>query len=135
MAARARRRRGGLLVLIGFLTIIAVTFGAGVYAGRIWMARSVVTVARITEPEPARRPVGRGAKPAEPPAPQLTFYRELTAPLTAPPPPPKPAEEEALPVLDLVRSVAVDRAKDPRVLGGALLFALVLGFLLGRRRG
>jgi DedD protein len=92
MAARARRRRGGLLVLIGFLTIIAVTFGAGVYAGRIWMARSVVRVARVTEPEPARRPVGRGAKPAEPAPPPLTFYRELTAPLTAPPPPPKPAK-------------------------------------------
>ena len=92
MAARARRRRGGLLVLIGFLTIIAVTFGAGVYAGRIWMARSAVTLARVTEPETPRRAVGRAAKPAEAPAPQLTFYRELTAPLTAPPPPPKPAK-------------------------------------------
>ncbi|HEY3098613.1 MAG TPA: SPOR domain-containing protein [Methylomirabilota bacterium] len=92
MVARARRRRGGLLVLIGFLTIIAVTFGAGVYAGRIWMARSAVRVARVTEPEPPRRAIGRGAKPAEAPAPQLTFYRELTAPLTAPPPPPKPAK-------------------------------------------
>ena len=92
MAARARRRRGGLLVLIAFLTIIAVTFGAGVYAGRIWMARSVVTVARVTEPETARRPAGRPARAAAAPAPQLTFYRELTAPLTAPPPPPKPAK-------------------------------------------
>ena len=92
MAARPRRRRGGLLVLIGFLTIIAVTFGAGVYAGRIWMARSVVTVARVTEPETARRPAGRPARAVAAPAPQLTFYRELTAPLTAPPPPPKPAK-------------------------------------------
>jgi cell division protein FtsN len=92
MAVRARRRRGGLLVLIGFLTIIAVTFGAGVYAGRIWMARTVVKLARVTEPEPPRRVIGRGAKAPEAPAPQLTFYRELTAPLTAPPPPPKPAK-------------------------------------------
>jgi cell division protein FtsN len=45
----------------------------------------------VTEPEPARRVLGRGAKSPEPPAPQLTFYRELTAPLTPPPPPPKPA--------------------------------------------
>ena len=88
---RARRRRGGLLVLIGFLTIIAVTFGAGVYAGRIWMARSVVKVAHV-EPETPRRILGRGAKSPEAPPPQLTFYRELTAPLTAPPPPPKPAK-------------------------------------------
>src|SRR5919204_1951506 len=92
MAMRPRRRRGGLFVLIGFLTLLAVTFGAGVYAGRIWMARSSVTVARVSEPETPRRGVGRGVKAPEPPAPQLTFYRELTAPLTAPPPPPKPAK-------------------------------------------
>src|ERR671934_50 len=54
MAMRPRRRRGGLFVLIGFLTLLAVTFGAGVYAGRIWMARSSVTVARVSEPETLR---------------------------------------------------------------------------------
>jgi len=31
MAMRPHRRRGGLLVLIGFLTMLALTFGAGVY--------------------------------------------------------------------------------------------------------
>lgn len=97
MAARAQRRRGGLLVLIGFLSIIAVAFAAGVYAGRIWMARSVVALTRA-EPETARRGGACGAKPSDAPAgPQLTFYQELTAPLSAPPPPPKPAK--ALPPL------------------------------------
>jgi cell division protein FtsN len=92
MAARAQRRRGGLFVLIGFLSIIAVAFGAGVYAGRIWMARSVVTMTRV-EPEATRRGAARGVKlPDVPPGPHLTFYQELTAPLTAPPPPPKPAK-------------------------------------------
>src|SRR5689334_5272888 len=91
MAGRGRRR-GGLFVLIGFLSILGVAFAAGVYAGRIWMARSVVTLTRV-EPEAARRGAARGVKlPDVPAAPQLTFYQELTAPLTAPPPPPKPAK-------------------------------------------
>ena len=91
MAAR-RRRRGGVFVLIGFLTIIGVAFAAGVYAGRIWMARSVVTPVRVAETETPRRPAARTVKPPAIPTPQLTFYQELTAPLTAPPPPPKPAK-------------------------------------------
>jgi cell division protein FtsN len=91
MATRGRRR-GGLFVLIGILSILGVTFGAGVYAGRIWMARSNVTTARVTEADIGKRALTRGAKLPEPPSPQLTFYHELTAPLTAPPPPPKPAK-------------------------------------------
>jgi len=90
--ARNARRRGGLFVLVGILAILAVTFGAGVYAGRIWMARSTVTVARVTDADTARRTPGRGVKLPATPSPQLTFYHELTAPLSAPPPPPKPAK-------------------------------------------
>src|SRR5262249_35027115 len=91
MAARGGHR-GGLLVVIGVVTIFAVTFGAGVYAGRIWMARSTVTPVRMTEADTGRRGPSRGMKLAETPSPQLTFYHELTAPLTPPPPPPKPAK-------------------------------------------
>jgi len=111
MAAR-RRRRGGVFVLIGFLTIIGIAFGTGVYAGRIWMARSVVTPARVADSETARRSTGRGpARPAASPTPQLTFYQELTAPLTAPPPPPKPAK--ATPPLVTAPSAAVPAASLP----------------------
>jgi cell division protein FtsN len=92
MARNARRRRGGLFVLIGILTILGVTFAAGVYAGRIWMARSTVKLARVTDADTGRRGPSRGAKLPETPSPQLTFYHELTAPLTAPPLPPKPAK-------------------------------------------
>src|SRR5213593_65864 len=114
MAMRPHRRRGGLLVLIGFLTMLALTFGAGVYLGRIWMARAGVTVARVSEPEPARRGGGRGVKPPETPAPQLTFYRELTAPLTAPPPPPKPAKSmPSLVTTPPAASAAVTAAQRP----------------------
>src|SRR5215510_8333552 len=91
MAARGRRR-GGLFVLIGILTILAVTFGAGVYAGRIWMARAGVTPVRVTDADTGRRGPSRGMRLPETPSPQLTFYHELTAPLTPPPPPPKPAK-------------------------------------------
>jgi cell division protein FtsN len=79
----------GLFVLLGILTILAVTFAAGTYAGRIWATKphAVVSVEREAK---LRGGDIRVPKVTEP-APRLTFYQELTAPLTAPPPPPKPA--------------------------------------------
>src|SRR5216117_868436 len=85
MAARGRSSSGTarLLVLVGILTVLGATFGVGVYTGRIWSARAAVVAAHAPETEPARRGPGRGGRLPEAPAPQLTFYRELTAPLTA----------------------------------------------------
>lgn len=101
MAARGRRPSGTarLLVLVGILTVLGVTFAAGVYAGRIWSARSAVVAARVADAEPARRGPGRGGRMPDLPGPQLTFYQELTAPLTAPPPPPKPAKTSPPPLV------------------------------------
>ena len=92
MAVRGRRSSGAarLLVLVGIVAVLGGTFLAGVYAGRIWSARAAVVAAHVPDTEPARRGPGRGGRLPEVPAPQLTFYRELTAPLTAPPPPPRP---------------------------------------------
>jgi len=92
MAARGRRSSptARLLVLMGIVAVLGGTFLAGVYAGRIWSARAAVVAAHVPDTEPARRGPGRGGRLPEVPAPQLTFYRELTAPLTAPPPPPRP---------------------------------------------
>jgi len=92
MAARGRRSSptARLLVLVGIVAVLGGTFLAGVYAGRIWSARAAVVAAHVPDTEPARRGPGRGGRLPEVPAPQLTFYRELTAPLTAPPPPPRP---------------------------------------------
>lgn len=88
----------GLFVLLGILTILAVTFAAGTYAGRIWATRPhVVATVSPPEREPARR--GAAASRLPEPAPRLTFYQELTAPLTAPPPPPKPAKTSPPPLL------------------------------------
>src|SRR5688572_21457676 len=92
MARRASRgtpsRAGTIFVLIGLVTILGSTFGAGVYTGRRWGPPAVNSDA-------ARKDgVDRPKLPAPP---TLTFYRELTAPLTAPPPPkpvkpPKPGD-------------------------------------------
>ena len=92
MAGRAGRGRpsrvGTVFVLIGLVTILGSTFGAGVYTGRRWGAPVPVK-------SDARKDAGERPKPPAPPT--LTFYRELTAPLTAPPPPkpvkpPKPED-------------------------------------------
>ena len=91
----------GLFVLLGILTILGVTFAAGTYAGRIWATRphAVAAVSAPAEREPARRGGDtRLSRLAEPP-PRLTFYQELTAPLTAPPPPPKPAKTSPPPLV------------------------------------
>jgi cell division protein FtsN len=82
MARRAPRgtpsRAGTIFVLIGLLTILGSTFGAGVYTGRRWGPPAVKSDA-------ARK--DGVERPKLPAPPTLTFYRELTAPLTAPPPP------------------------------------------------
>jgi cell division protein FtsN len=90
----------GLFVLLGILTILAVTFAAGTYAGRIWATRPrVVAAVSPAEREPARRGADTRASRLVEPAPRLTFYQELTAPLTAPPPPPKPAKTSPPPLV------------------------------------
>lgn len=90
----------GLFVLLGVLTILAVTFAAGTYAGRIWATRPhVVAAVSPAEREPARRGSDTRASRLAEPAPRLTFYQELTAPLTAPPPPPKPAKTSPPPLV------------------------------------
>jgi len=93
MAGRSVRgkpsRAGTVFVLIGLVTILGSTFGAGVYTGRRWGT-----------PTPARTETRKDIaeeRPRPPAPPTLTFYQELTAPLTAPPPPkpvkpPKPED-------------------------------------------
>ena len=89
----------GLFVLLGILTILAVTFAAGTYAGRIWANRPrMVAGPAPAEREPGRRGLDARASKIVEAAPRLTFYHELTAPLTAPPPPPKPAKTSPPPL-------------------------------------
>ena len=70
-----------MLFLVGCLTVLGTTFGVGLYVGRYSAAPAI---------KPAHDVSARGTRPAAPESgPRLTFYQELTAPLTAPPPAPK----------------------------------------------
>jgi cell division protein FtsN len=99
MAGRARQGGGGsrtgtLLVLAGIAGILTVTFVAGLWTGRHWPllwgeSKPVPAPTAPAESFAGRRGASERPKQAEP-LPALTFYQELTAPLTAPPPPPKP---------------------------------------------
>ena len=93
------RRRGSrlasLLVLVGCAVVLGGTFLLGVAAGRRWPTfpfpgRPAATAAREA-PSPA---ADRRARAPEP-GPTLTFYQELTAPLTSPPVPPRAAKPAA----------------------------------------
>lgn len=99
MARRGDRttRAGTVLVLIGFASILAITFGTGFYAGRLTGPRPSGDLVATRE---ARRGLGGGPltdTAAAADMPDLTFYQELTAPLTAPPPPPKAARRPSPP--------------------------------------
>jgi septal ring-binding cell division protein DamX len=81
-ASRSRPGLGTLLALLGLLAVLGVTFTAGALAGRLSL-RPASSSAHSAE---------RTAKAAAPAPPELTFYRELTAPL-AQRPVPEPATE------------------------------------------
>lgn len=108
--ARGRSRRGSrvatALFLVGCLGVLGVTFALGVVTGRFWpRASTPITVVAKGAKEPSR--------PAEP-APALTFYQELTAPLSAPPPPAKPRTPRVEPPrLETARADTL-RADTPR---------------------
>jgi DedD protein len=89
---RAPSRVASLLFVVGCLGVLGVTFMLGVMAGRFWpRTQSAQTTTAEKESAPARaadkapRAGDKTARPADP-APALTFYQDLTAPLTAPPP-------------------------------------------------
>jgi len=97
-----RRTLASLLFALGCLTVLAITFALGMAAGRRWpdglplpgfRATATATAAARTERD-ARRPEARGldkdkSKTRAEPAPILTFYHELTAPLSPAAAPPR----------------------------------------------
>ncbi|HXL45654.1 MAG TPA: SPOR domain-containing protein [Candidatus Binatia bacterium] len=100
-AGRARRngnRTASVLFLVGCLAVLGGTFMLGVMAGRFWPrppSSQGPTAARGAKEASPARTGDRAARQTEP-APTLTFYQDLTAPLTAPPPvkPSKPPRVE-----------------------------------------
>ena len=104
MAARRKGggRAGSFLLVVGCLAVLGGTFALGVMAGRHWpgspAAKSEAGARTLREKDR-----DRGARAPEP-TPTLTFYQELTAPLTAPPPPYFTVEDHGK---DRARSAAV----------------------------
>jgi len=91
MAGRRRQGGGGrsgtILVLAGIGGVLTVTFVAGIWTGRHWpLLTGAARPGTAVESTTARQGPGERPKQAQP-LPALTFYHELTAPLTAPPPP------------------------------------------------
>jgi cell division protein FtsN len=85
----ARHRQRGsvstLLVLLGVVAILGGTFAAGYLSGRhSERVRVLLGLEKPQAPAPDRARVP--ARAADPVAPTLTFYQELTAPLASPPP-------------------------------------------------
>jgi len=92
----APSRLASMLFVVGCLGVLGATFGLGVMAGRFWpRPQSTPSVTAEKDAAPARpgertaRIADKTKSPAET-GPALTFYQDLTAPLTAPPPPPRP---------------------------------------------
>jgi cell division protein FtsN len=88
----APSRLASMLFVVGCLGVLGATFMLGVMAGRFWpRTQPAQSTTAEKESVPARagdkptRPGDKTARPAEP-GPALTFYQDLTAPLTAPPP-------------------------------------------------
>jgi cell division protein FtsN len=89
---RAPSRLASMLFVVGCLGVLGATFMLGVMAGRFWpRTQPAQSTTAEKESVPARagdkatRPGDKTARPAET-GPALTFYQDLTAPLTAPPP-------------------------------------------------
>jgi cell division protein FtsN len=99
VAVRGKRADGGtgtFLLFIGVVAVLAGTFLLGVMAGRFWAGFPLFR-GEVAAKAPPR---GREREARAPEAsPTLTFYQELTAPLTAPPPakPAKPRAEASRP--------------------------------------
>jgi cell division protein FtsN len=97
MALRGRQRGGSrtgtFLVLVGVVGVLSATFVAGLWTGRNWpVIVGNPKASAAAETPPARgRAANERPRPAEP-LPELSFYQDLKAPLTAPPPPPRPAK-------------------------------------------
>ena len=121
MVGRARRqpsRLASLLFVVGCLAVLATTFMLGVMAGRFWPrepSAPTSTLAKGSKEAAAARLGGdRSARPTEP-APTLTFYQDLTAPLTSPPPPPKSTRPARVDKLDAApRPEAAPTAEFPK---------------------
>lgn len=117
----APSRVASLFFAIGCLSVLGLAFTGGVAAGRHWprwlpfLGGPAATTERDVV---ARKPVD-----SRPPAPVLTFYQDLTAPLAAPPPSAKPKVDK--PPRSGADTVGETRAADTRA--GDTRYAVQVG--------
>jgi DedD protein len=81
----APSRLASALFVVGCLGVLGATFTLGVVAGRFWPRTPSAQTTTAPKAAPPARGGDKTARPAEP-TPALTFYQDLTAPLTSPPP-------------------------------------------------
>lgn len=110
--ARKRSAVGTFFFLLGCLALLGATFAAGIAADRWWLHRTATRTPApaVATREPEKPGARRGAARVEDRTPRdatpvLTFYQDLTAPLTAPPPPARPRVEKE-------KAAAPDRGAD-----------------------
>jgi DedD protein len=101
----APSRLASLFFAVGCLSVLSLAFMSGVAAGRHWphWFPSLGGPAATTE----REAVARKPLESRPPAPVLTFYQDLTAPLATAPPPAKPKGDKP-------QRSGADTVSDPR---------------------
>jgi len=103
VAQKRSRRLGTLLVLLGCVSLLGTAFAAGLYTGRVGARTPPKKMIEVDKDAAGTSRQRDRARPSEP-QPSLTFYQELTAPLTAPPPTPKNTKprgvEPAKPVVE-----------------------------------
>jgi cell division protein FtsN len=131
--AHASSRLASLLFAIGCLVVLGVTFALGVAAGRRWpnglpgfSSSADATASRGTERD--RRSEGQGlAKTIAEAPPELTFYRELTAPLSSPPSPTRAASKTGAKPLDAVKPRPAEAVKPAVSDGGEGRYTVQVG--------
>lgn len=113
-APKRSRRLGTLLVLLGCVSLLGTAFAAGLYTGRVGARTPPKKMLEVDKDAGTPRPRDR-ARPSEP-QPSLTFYQELTAPLTAAPPAPRSAKPRGVEPAKPVEPQPAAEGPDP---GGA----------------
>lgn len=138
-------RAASFFLLLGCATVLGTVFAVGIFAGRHWpgllpsVGRGAPARAghdtRLGRAQGVRRELGMATSREHGPAarPALTFYQELTAPLTAAPPLPSRPKGERGPRprpeagSAASRNEAAKAARTPSAAGGARRFTVQVG--------
>ena len=110
--AKHGRLAASFLLVLGCLSVLGTAFMLGVVAAHVWPAFPLGLTSSALPAKPGKERSDRSARVPES-TPTLTFYQELTAPLTAPPlaKPLKPARVER--TAEPAKTAAAERSDAP----------------------